>query len=118
MKDDYKTKKQLISELQELRQRFSRCAPEKTGPISGNGKIEEAWRKSEERFRALTESTSDWIWETADGRYTYASPEIRELLGYAPEEVIGKTPFDFMSPDEANRISKLFRSDRCNPETV
>jgi PAS domain S-box-containing protein len=107
MKDDYKTKKQLISELQELRQRISRCAP----AISGNGKIEEAWWKSEERFRALTESTSDWIWETdKDGRYTYASPKIQELLGYASEEVIGKTPFDFMSPDEANRISKIFRS--------
>jgi len=112
MKDDYKTKKQLISELQELRQRFSRCVPEEAGPaISGSGKIEEALRKSEERFRALTESTSDWIWETdKDGRYTYASPKIKELLGYTPEEVIGRTPFDFMSPDEANRTSKIFRS--------
>ena len=111
MKDDYKTKKQLISELQELRQRLSRCAPEKTGPTSGSGKIEEALRKSEERFRALTENTSDWLWETdRDGRYTYASPKIKELLGYAPEEVIGKTPFEFMPPDEAKRLSKIFRS--------
>ena len=84
---------------------------QETQPISGNGKIEEALRKSEERFRALTESTSDWIWETdKDGRYTYASPKIKELLGYAPEEVIGKTPFDFMSDDEAKRISKMFRA--------
>ena len=111
MKDDYKTKKQLISELQELRQRLSRCGSSTHSAESGNGKIEEALRKSEERFRTLTESTSDWIWETdKDGRYTYASPKIKELLGYAPEEVIGKTPFDFMSPDEAKRISKIFRS--------
>jgi PAS domain S-box-containing protein len=110
MKDEYKTKRQLISELQELRERLSRCESAETQPISGNGKIEESLRKSEERFRALTESTSDWIWETdKDGRYTYASPRIEELLGYAPEEVIGRTPFDFMSQDEAKRVSKIFR---------
>jgi PAS domain S-box-containing protein len=110
MKDEYKTKRQLISELQELRERLSRCESAETQPISGSGKIEESLRRSEERFRALTESTSDWIWETdKDGRYTYASPKIAELLGYAPEEVIGKTPFDFMSQDEAKRVSKIFR---------
>jgi two-component system, cell cycle sensor histidine kinase and response regulator CckA len=111
MKDDDKTKKQLISELQELRQRLSQCGPAAYSPRNGNGKIEEALRKSEERFRTLTESTSDWIWETdKDGRYTYASPKIKELLGYAPEEVIGKTPFDFMLQDEAKRLSTIFRS--------
>jgi PAS domain S-box-containing protein len=111
MKDDYKTKKQLISELQELRQKHSRCGSSSRSARMGNGKIEEALQRSEERFRSLTENTSDWIWETdKGGRYTYASPKITELLGYAPEEVIGKTPFDFMSQDEAKRISKIFRS--------
>jgi PAS domain S-box-containing protein len=111
MKDDYKTKKQLISELQELRQSLSRCGSSTYSAKGGVGKIEEALRRSEERFRTLTESTSDWIWETdRDGHYTYASPKIKELLGYAPEEVIGKTPFDFMSQDEAKRVSKIFRS--------
>jgi len=70
----------------------------------------EALRQSEERFRALTESTSDWIWEVdADGVYTYASPKVNDLLGYKPEEVIGKTPFDLMPPDEAERVGAIFR---------
>ena len=112
MKDEDKTKKQLISELQEVRKRLSRCESAETQSAgSGNGKIEEVLRRSEERFRTLTESTSDWIWETdKDGRYTYASPKIEELLGYAPEEVIGKTPFDFMPADEAKRIAEKFRT--------
>jgi PAS domain S-box-containing protein len=112
MKDDYKTKRQLISELQELRQSLARCESAETqSAVSGNGKIEEALRKSEERFRSLTESTSDWIWETdKDGRYTYSSPKIKDLLGYEPEEVIGKTPFEFMPQEEAERISVIFRS--------
>ncbi len=69
----------------------------------------ESLRASEERFRSLVETTSDWVWETdPNGVYTYASPRIRELLGYEPEEVIGKTPFDLMPSDEAQRISAVF----------
>ncbi len=73
-------------------------------------RAEQALRESQERFRALTESTSDWVWEVdADGVYTYASPKVRDLLGYEPEEVIGKTPFDLMPPEEAKRIAEEFR---------
>ncbi len=65
--------------------------------------------ESEERFRNLVESTSDWVWEVnEDGVYTYASPKVRDLLGYEPEEVIGKTPFDLMPPEEANRVAEIF----------
>jgi len=70
-----------------------------------------ALRESEGRFRALIESTSDWIWEVdRNGVYTYSSPKIRDLLGYEPEEVIGKTPFDFMSSDEVERLAIKFKS--------
>src|SRR3989337_3674006 len=66
-------------------------------------------KESLERFRALTESTSDCIWEVNENAtYTYASPRVKELLGYEPEEVIGKTPFDLMPPDEAERVSEEF----------
>ncbi len=65
--------------------------------------------ESEERFRSLVESSSDWIWEVdADTRYVYASPKIRELLGYDPEEIVGKKPFDLMPHEEAERISQWF----------
>jgi len=64
-----------------------------------------ALAQSEQRFRDLAENTSDWIWELdADLRYVYASPKVTELLGYAPEEVLGKTPFDFMPAEEAARL--------------
>jgi diguanylate cyclase (GGDEF)-like protein/PAS domain S-box-containing protein len=63
----------------------------------------------EVRFRGLVESSSDWIWEVdARGVYTYVSPHVQDLLGYRAEEVLGKTPFDFMPPDEAQRVGAAF----------
>ena len=70
----------------------------------------DALRKSEEWFRSLVETTSDWVWEVdANGVYTYASPKVRELLGYDPEEIIGQTPFDLMLPEDSRRVSMIFQ---------
>ena len=77
--------------------------------ISERQQASEALRQSEEKFRALVESTSDWIWEVdTNGLYTYVSPRVEVLLGYTPEEVLGKSPFDFLLPDEMQRVSKIF----------
>lgn len=72
-------------------------------------KSEEALRHNEIRYRSLVETTSDWIWEIDEhGIYTYASPKIRDFLGYEPEEVLGRTPFELMPEDEALRVKHLF----------
>lgn len=64
---------------------------------------------SEERFRHLVENSTDWIWEVdQQGRYVYSSPKIIDILGYQPEEMLGKTPFDFMPDIEAQQIKKVF----------
>ncbi len=70
---------------------------------------ENALQKSNYKFRALVETTHDFIWEvTADGIYTYCSPQIINILGYRPEEMLGKSPFDFMPENEAERVRKFF----------
>lgn len=62
-----------------------------------------------ERFRALVEATTDWVWEVgSDLAYTYVGPQIRDILGYAPEEVLGKSPWDLMDPEEAVRVGAEF----------
>jgi PAS domain S-box-containing protein len=73
-------------------------------------RIRAALAESESRFRSLVESSADLIWEVdARGVYTYISPRVRDVLGYAPEELQGKTPFDLMPADEAERVGARFR---------
>ena len=79
--------------------------------ITARTQAEEELRNSKERFRALVETTTDWIWETDENSaYTYSSPKIRDLLGYDPEEVIGKTSFDLMHPEEAQRLAEKHKT--------
>ncbi len=62
----------------------------------------------EDRFRALVETTSDIIWEfDCKAVYTYVSPQVLDTLGYSPEEVLGKTPFDFVPLSEARRLTRI-----------
>ncbi len=70
---------------------------------------EAALKESNDKFRALTETTQDFVWEvSAEGIYTYCSPQVRDILGYEPEECLGKTPFDFMPEEEIERIRDIF----------
>lgn len=65
--------------------------------------------ESRDRFRDLIETTSDWVWEVdANGVYTYASPKVKEILGYEPDEIIGISPFDLMPEAEAARVREIF----------
>jgi PAS domain S-box-containing protein len=71
--------------------------------------VEDDLKASQEYFRDLVESTNDWIWEVdAGGHYTYVSPRVEAILGYTPEEILGKTPFDLMAPGEAEKLSEKY----------
>jgi PAS domain S-box-containing protein len=66
--------------------------------------------ESRQRFLSLVETTSDWIWEVdTENVYTYSNQKVKDVLGYDCFEVLGKTPFDFMPPDEAKKNFKMFR---------
>ena len=64
-----------------------------------------ALRESEERFRGITESMADWIWEVdRNGRFTFSSESVERVLGYRPDEIVGKTVYDFFDPQDVDKI--------------
>ncbi len=66
-----------------------------------------ALKESESRFRNLTETTSDFIWEIdKGGKYTYVSPKSQDLLGYLPEELMNTTSLLFQDPTNVTRFIK------------
>ncbi len=78
---------------------------------AGPGETLQQLQQSQARLRDLIETTSDMVWEVdARGVYTYVSPRVRDLLGYEPDEVLGRTPFDLMPPEEARRVRRIFES--------
>lgn len=80
-----------------------------TRDITERKHMEESLRESEERLRDIIFSSADWIWEVDEnGRYTYSSQRGTELFDTNQEEILGKTPFDFMPEEEAIKIASLF----------
>ena len=64
-----------------------------------------AFEQSEVKQRSLLETTLDWTWQTdVDGRYRACKQNVITILGYQPEEMLGKTPYALMSPEEAQRV--------------
>ncbi|MBN1384343.1 MAG: PAS domain S-box protein [Elusimicrobia bacterium] len=72
-------------------------------------KVKEELQSSEKRFKDFIFSVADWVWEVdRNGVYKYCSEQVKNILGYEVNEILGKTPFDFMLPEEAERIGKIF----------
>lgn len=81
----------------------------RTGAEIERLRAETCLQENMERYRALVETTRDFIWELdANGVYTYCSPQVQEMLGYEPQALIGKTPFSLMPPNEAERMAGIF----------
>jgi two-component system cell cycle sensor histidine kinase/response regulator CckA len=68
-----------------------------------------ALRESEERYRSVAEATNEWIWSAGpDGRTDYSNRAAEQMLGYTPEELVGKSLFDFFHPDDLSAARETF----------
>ncbi len=64
--------------------------------------------EQEQRFRLLADNASDVIAiYDRKGVFSYVSPSITEMLGYTPEELIGKTPY-FIVPEDRENVAAQF----------
>jgi PAS domain S-box-containing protein len=67
---------------------------------------EESLRDSEARFRLLAENATDMISRhSPEGHYLYVSPAGKTLLGYEPEEMLGRSAYDFMHPEDMPAVT-------------
>ena len=74
-------------------------------PEDDRGQAGNSPRESEELYRFLAENSTDVISKhTPEGVYTYASPACRSLLGYEPEELVGRSAYEFFHPEDLEQI--------------
>ncbi len=60
---------------------------------------------SEEKFRFIAENTTDLITQHYnDGTFSYVSNSSKEIIGYNAEELIHKSPYDFIHPDDLHKM--------------
>ena len=87
--------------------------------ITDRKQTETALRESEERLRDIIFSIVDWVWEVDEnGFYIYSSQKGFDIFGESLGDIIGKTPFDFMPPDEAKRVAAIFSEIVANKATI
>jgi PAS domain S-box-containing protein len=75
---------------------------------ANNAKSELTLKGNEERFRQVAENSHIWIWEVdSTGLYTYSSPAVENMLGFKPEEIVGKKHFyDLFFPDDQEELKQ------------
>jgi diguanylate cyclase (GGDEF)-like protein/PAS domain S-box-containing protein len=85
--------------------------------VTGRKRVEEGLRKSEERFRALTQKSSDIVTLLGtDGTIRYQSPSIERILGYQPEELVGENVFDYVHPKDLGWVRGKFAEGLAEPD--
>ncbi len=66
-------------------------------------------KESKKRLSDILNNVTDFVWQIdKDDKYIYASSHVENILGYKVEEVLDKTPFDFMAKDNEEDIKKYF----------
>ncbi|MGH0035291.1 MAG: response regulator [Myxococcota bacterium] len=96
-----------VAQLADLPQRASRALREWSERVDRRS-AEEALRRSEERYRALTEHTYDLLSEIDDGGIVlFASPNHQDVLGIDPAEFVGTSGLERVHPRDRDSLMSL-----------
>jgi len=91
VKNERKTKKQILEELAALRER------------------EQALRENEERYRTIIESVEDGYYEIdLKGNLMFFNEALQNLSGYTKEELLGMNNRQYTSPETAGKMYRVY----------
>ena len=86
--------------------------------VTDREQAQQALLESEAKFRLVVEKSTDLISiVAADGTIHFENPSVERLMGWTPEELIGKNGFDFVHPDDVVEARRLLTSGIANPPT-
>ena len=108
MEDRDEDKEQLQNELTKLPKKIAQLEQVEASQEQTEKKL----AKSEEMYRLIAENTSDAITLhkfNLKASFTYISPSGKDIGGYEPEELLGKSPFDFIHPDDRKKLFPLLK---------
>jgi PAS domain S-box-containing protein len=80
-------------------------------------RAEEALRQSEERLRLITDNMLDMVSQVnLEGNHVYVSPAHKRVLGYEPEELLGRSILDLLHPEDVERVGGVIQAALQNRE--
>lgn len=104
MKGKEKTKEQLMDELAKLRQQITELQKSEIK----HRQTEESLGESEEKYRILSEATTDCIFiETVEGRVLECNSAGAKMFGYNKKDIIGLTIADRVPEEFAKKLPKV-----------
>lgn len=68
----------------------------------------EALQQSEARYQALVDNSQDGVFVIHDNHYVFVNRTLADMLGYTPEQMIGKPYLDFVIPEDRPRMQALW----------
>lgn len=96
----------LSQALEYLGVELSHSEPEKSATAMQD--IQRILSEKVDKFKLISENVSDLVClhEPNNAKYLYCSPSVTEVTGYQPEDLIGKSPYDFFHPDVLRQLEK------------
>ena len=101
-----------------LKSNMARLAPAVRRALS-EANARRAQRSLEQQLRDIVATSQDWIWEhDAQGRFTFCSESVRQVLGYGPDEMLRTNASQYIHPEDLASLDFAMHTLGANQRTA